>query len=47
MPDFIARHPDIDVDVRTSTAFERLDGNGYDLAKLVRVTVRCRTCARL
>lgn len=29
---FTERHPEIEVDVRTSMAFERLDGGDYDLA---------------
>lgn len=32
LPAFSARHPGIEVDVRTSIAFERLDAGEYDLA---------------
>ena len=32
LPDFTARHPGINVDVRTSIAYERLDASEYDLA---------------
>jgi LysR family glycine cleavage system transcriptional activator len=32
LPDFTDRHPDIEVDVRTSIEFERLEASGFDYA---------------